>query len=440
MRPRTIPAVGAIVLAGLLLRLALVPVPGERGDVATFIGWTRLLIEGGPRELYTHVEPFSRHVIDYPPGYAIVLGLIARFYATFFLGSDPHEIVLRALLKAPAILADLGLCVLAYAIVRRWGSEKNALLAAAIAAATPATWLISAYWGQVDSVPALFLLLAIASTLCRRFSLGWVMLGLAVLVKPQPVVVAPLLLAYQIRFSGVSWKLAIGPLAVIALAYLESLPFAPAPSPLAALPWLLHRYERATALYPFTSVSACNVYTLIGHRYIPDEQRVLGVAVRTWGALAFGALVLGVLAICARRLLASCDRIEGEKMLVTGCFIILTGFFVLTTRMHERYLFSAIALTPLVWFSDPRQRLATGTLIVTFTINCALDLFGLINVEHHGIGTLMIALSAFNVAVLTALSYQFALQWRSSTGGSRPAPRPPADKAAELREFGGSPT
>jgi hypothetical protein len=74
-----IPALGAIVLAGLLLRLALVPVPGEQGDVATFVGWTQLLLEHGTRGLYTHVEPYSRHLIDYPPGYAIVLAVIARF-------------------------------------------------------------------------------------------------------------------------------------------------------------------------------------------------------------------------------------------------------------------------------------------------------------------------------------------------------------------------
>jgi dolichyl-phosphate-mannose-protein mannosyltransferase len=402
-----ISALGAVVFAGLLLRLALLPVAGERGDVATFVGWTQLVNEYGPRGLYTHVEPYSRHLIDYPPGYAIVLTVIARFYAAFFLGSDQHEIVLRALLKAPAILADLGLCVLAYSIVRRWGSPKNALLAAAIAAFGPATWLISGLWGQVDSVAAVFLLLAIALVLNGSVHLGWAMLALAMLVKPQPIVVAPLLLAYQIRHSGVSWKLATGPLLAIALAYVVSLPFAPTASPLPVLGWLLSRYEGAIGLYPFTSVSAFNIYTLIGHRYMPDGQQLLALPVKVWGDLAFGALTTGVVALSTRRLLAN-DRAAGEKVLIAGCFIILTGLFVLTTRMHERYLFSAIALTPLVWFSDPRQRLAIATLVTTFTVNCAIDLFGLINVEHHGIGLLMIVVSALNVATLTALTYQFA--------------------------------
>jgi dolichyl-phosphate-mannose-protein mannosyltransferase len=417
-RVEGLPALGAILVSALLLRLALLPTSfaGGAGDVATFIGWTHLLLAYGTHGLYTHVEPYSRHVIDYPTGYPLVLTGIAHLYAPLAQG-DHHEIVLRALLKLPAILADLGLCAVTFAVVRGWGSTRDALTAAAVAAFTPATWMISAVWGQIDSIPALFLLVAIALTLRGSATLGWVALGLSALVKPQAIVAAPLLLAWQVRREGPRASLVLGPVLAVALAYVSSLPFAPVTSPPAVLSWLFGRYEAGTGFYPYRSVSACNVYTLRGDFYGSDGQRVFGIPVWGWSMLALSALVVGITVITVRQLETKTDRALREKVLITACFIVLTAMFVLATRMHERYLFPAIALAPLVWFADPRQRPAVVILTLTFVGNCALQLFDVLSLRHHGVGTFVILFSVLNVAVLIALVSTFARPSSTRTTG-----------------------
>ena len=70
---------------------------------------------------------------DYPPGYFYVLAVVGQLWETFFKGSDGgHYVVLRALVKLPAILADLGVGVLVYATVRRFAGAGIALGAAAL--------------------------------------------------------------------------------------------------------------------------------------------------------------------------------------------------------------------------------------------------------------------------------------------------------------------
>jgi dolichyl-phosphate-mannose-protein mannosyltransferase len=401
-------ALGAILVGALLLRLAFLPVllPGGAGDVKTFAGWTHLLLAYGTHGLYTHVEPFSGHVIDYPPGYALVLAGIAHLYAPL-APADHRRLVLLAFLKLPAILADLGLCVVTFALVRRWRPRRDALIAAAVIAFTPATWMLSAVWGQIDSIPMLVFLFAIALMFARRYTAAWIALGLAVFVKPQAIVAAPLFLVWQIAHEGVRPKLALGPALAFVVAYLGSLPFAPSASPPATFQWLLGCYQAGAALYPYRSVSACNIYTLRGDFYGSDSVPILGVPLWAVAIAVFGALVL-VITIGAQRLIAKTDPIGREKLLVTACFIVFTAMFVITTRMHERYLFPAIVLVPFVWYAAPRLRIAAATLTVTFIGNCAFQLFDVLRLTGHGIGFFVILFSALNVVALIVLASRFA--------------------------------
>jgi dolichyl-phosphate-mannose-protein mannosyltransferase len=400
---------GAILLGALLLRLAFLPVllPGGAGDVKTFAGWTRLMLAYGTHGLYTHVEPFSGHVIDYPPGFALVLARIAHLYGPL-APADHRGLILLAFLKLPAILADLGLCVVTFALVRRWRPRRDALIAAAVTAFTPATWMLSAVWGQIDSIPMLVFLFAIALMFARWYTAGWIALGLAVFVKPQAIVAAPLFLVWQIAHEGVRPKLALGPALAFVVAYLASLPFAPSASPPATFQWLLGRYQAGAALYPYRSVSACNIYTLRGDFYGSDSVPVLGVPLWALAIAVFGAFVLVITILGAQRLIAKTDSTAREKTLVTACFIVFTAMFVITTRMHERYLFPAIVLVPLVWYAAPRLRIAAATLTVTFIGNCAFQLFDVLRLTGHGIGFFVILFSALNVAALIVLASTFA--------------------------------
>lgn len=58
---------------------------------------------------------------------------------------------------------------------------------------------------------------------------------------------------------------------------------------------------------------------------------------RSWGSIMLVALVMGVLAVAWR-------RPSDEAAIVWASYAVMLGMFVLSTRMHERYLFMAVPL------------------------------------------------------------------------------------------------
>ena len=146
----------ALIGGGLLLRLFLVYVSsrwhGFSGDVYAYAGWTRGLIEVGPRDFY---ETFGS---DYPPGYLYVLWILGKVdQAVAYLAHADLMRVIVGSIKIPPILLDAGVGLMIYSIVRRWfadgiSSEKTALAAAAIYTFNPVVCYDSAIWGQTDSV------------------------------------------------------------------------------------------------------------------------------------------------------------------------------------------------------------------------------------------------------------------------------------------------
>lgn len=410
-----------VVLAGLALRAAVLPFPGFADDMHQITGWGMLAIQYGVGGVYTHVYPGTGRHLDYPSLYGLILVATVRLYQVLGL-ADPHHRLLAIALKLPATLADLGLCVITFLLVRRWYSQQHALIAASIAAVTPSTWLVSSYWGQVDSLAAMFVALALYAAITGRYVFAWVCLTLGVLVKPLPIVIAPLLLVWQVRNDGFSARLALGPAASLATAYLVSLPFASSPHPLAVLAWLAHFTQVGISRYVMTSVSAFNLYTITGWFRQSDEVPLFGVSLHVWGQLIFGALLAGVTLALASRLAFELDRGARERAVITGCVIVLAGMFVLLTRMHERYLFFAAALAPALWYAGIWQRTAGAALMLTFSMNCIVILWSYARgasspyaaavhaastpSPHYGLIIGHVA-SAINVLVLLALAYYF---------------------------------
>ncbi len=362
-----------ILAAGFLLRVALLPVHGKMHDVAIFAQWARVLATFGTHGLYDRIEPWSMTAINYPPGYALVLLGVVRVYASFGAGNDLS--LLYALLKVPAILADLACAAIVYVIVLRYASRSQALVAAAIVTFAPWTWPLSAVMGQVDSVCALFVLLALTFAFDERYAASWLALAAGTLVKPFPILVVPLLLAAQLRSQGLTPRMLVGPALALGLAYAVSLPFAPSAAPLATFAWLAHEYGSGQGLFPLTSFFAANVWTLFAHP-VPDARRILGVSLQTLGWLAFAVATLFVLGTMLRRIDRAQSRPERMRVFVTAWFLVLLGLFVLTTRMHERYLIYALAIGPAMWSFGPFERRIVTILAVTFVAGFALAMLG----------------------------------------------------------------
>ncbi|MBV8600364.1 MAG: hypothetical protein JO359_02245, partial [Candidatus Eremiobacteraeota bacterium] len=257
-------ALVGVLVAGLVLRMLFIGADGYRNDVSSFMSWTMTIASNPLPDFYAKAG-----FADYPPGYLLVLWVVGKIY--LLLPHAPNDWgLLKYLVKLPACLFDLLDGWLIFAIVRRFASEAWATSAAALYVLNPASIYVSAYWGQVDSVPAGFMLAAVALVVyasdAKRLPAqtrwlvvcAWLAIAYAILIKPPSVMIALLMLAWPFATGdpGVRAKRAIdtalGIAAGLVFALLVALLFHPQIA--SAIPWLLERYSFGSAVYPYNSV------------------------------------------------------------------------------------------------------------------------------------------------------------------------------------------
>ena len=334
-------ALPMLLLVGFAVRMFFVRATGFSTDVNTFVAWTLSLLDNGLGNFYTPKTGFA----DYPPGYLYVLALFGHLWAPL-RGLDPQYDLLRIVVKLPAIIADLGAGCLIYAIGRRFATPAIALGAAAIYVLNPASIMNSAYWGQVDSVGATFALLGAylllksddAERALWLIPAGWVSLAYSLLIKPQAAVLILLWLAFAFangaRLRERLSATAIGIVAALVFSILLVLPFHPTANPIEAVRWLLERYAFGSSVYDYNSVNAFNLWSIRQAMWTKDSYLIWLFPQYVWGIV----LVLAALGLVVWRYLQ--ERTPAAFM--ESCAIALLAFYILSTRMHERYSFDAL--------------------------------------------------------------------------------------------------
>ena len=433
-------ALPALLVAGLILRVLYIGNEGFKSDVSTYMSWALSLSERPFASFYSTVG-----FADYPPGYFYILAVVGHFWHAFFASRDDGFAVLRVLVKVPAILADLGIGVLLYAIVRRFASTGYALGAAALYLLNPATIYISAAWGQVDSVAGGLALLAIYALLRSSDEApqspghlmwivgAWLAFGYSLLIKPQAAVLLPLLVAFAFvdpkrrRERIVATAAGMG--AALILALLVAAPFHPG-NPVAILSWLWDKYLYGAGVYKYNSVNAFNLWALRGTLWLPDSQYIAILPQYGWGVL----LVLAAVFLVVWRYVQ--DRTE--QSLLEGCAVATLAFFVLATRMHERYLFNGVLFTIACLPFARRYLWGAVALSVVLLANLIYSLQYLLVVTHNvpgtnaqnlwGLGTTFF--SAVVVLTFFWLGYSYLGSGEAAAVGAPPKERPRLDEAA----------
>jgi dolichyl-phosphate-mannose-protein mannosyltransferase len=409
--PRVLPLL-AVLGGGLLLRvlLAFVLFPGQgyAGDMGLFGGWAAALAAHGPGAFYAGVPS-----ADYPPGYLYVLWALGSLSgpAGAVLGTARGD-VLVALLKVPAILADMGVAaLLARAAGRRLGARAG-LVAAALYLFIPVTWYDSALWGQVDAVAALAMVAALVLLIEGWSEAAAVAAVLGVLVKPQGLVclavVAPVLLRRHLLAVGsgpvpplgrrlarldavlggllarqgpvrlASSGLASAAAAAAVLAPFDIARFAPAS--LAGVPvaghvaGLVGLSRTLASEYSVLTANAYNAWALVGPRplvdgiatgpmaWTADSLPVLGGV----PAVAVGTVLLGGVALLVAGGLLLRD---GWLAILLGFTVVAFAFFAAPTRVHERYLFPVYASGAVLAAGAVVRAAAFVAVGVVYTVN-----------------------------------------------------------------------
>jgi hypothetical protein len=409
-------AVGAVLVVlalGLALRLIiayLLPGSGFGVDLNAFRAWAINLASEGLHGFYD--RDFFH---DYTPGYLYVLWLVGM------VGSVLGDVSV-GLIKVPAILADLAIGWLVWSMITELGGRRSLALGAAfVAVVNPISWFDSVVWGQVDSVGVVFLLLGLREIWRDHPERAAIYAIIAALIKPQLGILIPILAVVTIRrafwppddpadldlddalppppsgpldrFRG--WErrtdrpirvLTTGIVAA-ATTVLLCLPFG-----LSVLEFsdqapffksgLLSQIFATASGYPYLTVNAFNPWALVSgdtgnslansHLWVCDGSwgpTICGSGVATFGPVP-AVLVGGLLMLAVTVLVSLIAAWHPDRLTILVSLTVLAiAFYVVPTRVHERYAYPVFALAIMLAAIAWRWRIAYAVLSITVFLN-----------------------------------------------------------------------
>ncbi len=243
------------------------------------------------------------------------------------------------LIKIPAIIADTLIAYIIFITAKCNLKNITAFALSILYALNPAVILDSVIWGQVDSVFVLFVLLSICFLTKRRLKTASVIFVVAILIKPQSLIFSPLFIYAFIKQKNIKEFVLSALLAIMIFALLiipfsvnQSSPF-----------WIIGLYKSTLSSYPYASVNAFNLFALLGGNYTADTSTFLFFSYKTISLIFIVIIVIfsGWLYFKNRD---NNENVEVLKYYLIADFIII-AVFTITSKMHERYLYPAIALS-----------------------------------------------------------------------------------------------
>jgi Gpi18-like mannosyltransferase len=331
-----------------VIRILLSPVQGYTLDLATFAAWFQKVAEDGP---YLFYETWC----DYPPFNVYifwVFGSLAKHLSLFGTSS------LVFVLKLPSNIFDVATAVLIFVFLRGRLNFKTSILTASFYTFNPAIIFNTSIWGQFDAIYTFFLVLSLMLIINSKLELSVMVFAIGVLSKPQSVALAPLIAFLILLRNG--WKSVMTSALVSAATILILIiPFKWS-NPVG---FLINIYVKGYGGYPFTSLNAFNLWAFHGF-WKPDNGTFMFLDFFTIGWTMFGALTFYSL----YRLYRGIDYSQEAKIFFTA-FILLFGFFMLPTRIHERYLFPVFSVLTLILPFIKNMRAIYGVLTFTYFSN-----------------------------------------------------------------------
>ena len=379
--PVTRPMLWGMLWLALIVRLAVaLRVPGYNTDISCFTAWSERIFSNGPLKFY---DP--DYFCDYPPGYMLLLWPVGLIRHLFNLNTN--SALYRMILKLLPMVADVAGAYVIWRTAKENMAEKLSWMLAALYAFNPAAILNSAAWGQIDALLTLAIVLCALAAGEGRYFKAMLWFTLALLIKPQALLFAPLgLIAILIQLidqkgEGLSGFLR-GVACCLGILYLFAVmsclnQSGGLPGALqSAINWMVNQYSGAMQGYRYMTVNTLNLYTLLGLNWAQVDGHQ-GLLMMAWVLFALSYLYTAALAFLTRRR-------PYRLMLLGGVLIMLISAF--GPMMHERYAFPALLLLALAFAHDRDVRIL-GSLIaltVTLFLNQVLVLQGGMTAANYG--------------------------------------------------------
>ncbi len=347
---RRLTPLGVLCALALAARLALMPLyaylPGNWLDERFWITWMGAIHEHGILNVFRTTE--ANYV-----GYQWILWLLTLVDRGAAFSTGPAG-SLHFLVKAPPVAFDLALIALVYGATGVLASPvaadgvaasaataargaRLALAGAAVIAFQPAVLYDSAVWAQTDSIITVAMLAAVLLAARDHTGAAWSAWALGCAVKPQPLLLAPVLVVLTLRRRGGAAVLRGAGAAVLTVA-------------LVILPWALHgdlaRVGRVyhglmSSDYGRLSVSAWNGWWFADRIAHPTPAQVAFGGDPLFSYRMIGLELSGVAALLGAAYVWVKPDLRGA--LIAASFMAY-AFFMLPVSTHERYLYPLVVL------------------------------------------------------------------------------------------------
>lgn len=337
---------GILLLVFLLIRLIAASfTDGFPADMGCWSAWGNRLAQVGTSSFYS-----ADYFCDYPPGYLYILGLLAQFAQ----GVHLPQTGVPFLLKLPAVLADICLAVLIFHYAKKQMNDAAAGILSGLFLLSPLFFFDSAVWGQIDSILLVFLVLAMLRVQEGHYRSATFFYILAVLVKPQGLILAPIFLLALLNSRSVKTVLH-STLIGIGTFLLVIMPFSPAWQEYTGVSmflhalnplWMIEKYLTTLASYPYFSVNAFNLYGLLHLNWVELSagwQSVLNSILLALGILGAVVLFLKI-------------KDKASRIWVSSYFL-FTFLFTFAFKMHERYLVLPVLFLSFAFLSSKNRKL-----------------------------------------------------------------------------------
>jgi hypothetical protein len=366
----------ALLVAGLLIRLAALPLEGTE-DVLVWKTWSYAALNQGLSRMYgVGGQPPERGLVrwgkrvttvDYPPIALYELAAAGAVYRAFSPSFENNR-WLNVAIKVPILLAEIALAWLLFQVVGRRYGESAGMWAAAAYWANPAMILAGPVLGYLDALMALPALGAIAAATLEAPILAGALISIACLTKAQAIFILPVvgLALWNTEPRWRARRIVIAVVSASAVAFTALLPYLTAGA-------LRNVAQGVGSLlrHDMLSAYAANFWWVITYvmraSYAAGDLGVWAAWTMTLRILGVSTIIklgypnprppatLAVAAAAAWSLWRARRSSEMSLMCAVAAFVV-HAYFVLGVAVHENHLYLAVPLLAAAAASRPRLR------------------------------------------------------------------------------------
>lgn len=376
---------------------------GHKGDLNYWWTWLEQLQSGGYAQLDANYPPILLHWLALG---GVILDAVG-------LGSG-NPLIVKIWVQLPVWLAWM---LLLYQVARTLAERGITPMTSGIfwvVALNPAILIDGPVWGQVDFLPWIPLSLGLLAYARGKDWQGPMWFCVAMAVKFQAIVLAPVFAALFLRSVHSDRKVLRAALpAAVGAILLAFLPFI-----LVGRGWAQagEAFWKNLGRYPHATLNAANLWKLLtpfgayGSEPLPGFEGISWMTPSKLGLALFGCISIVVFVATFRK---------SANVWALGT-LAMFGFFAFSSAMHERYLFMAVPFAAMWAASEDRGKpwLVVSTALVS--LNIAFRLFPTDFHEWMGVSAIVVlavpflVLQSFDVRLPQALwTFWDARPWRT---------------------------